>query len=122
MDEKMNEIPDIDKERIDKTAEDPNMRMGKLNDNMPKAQNLQLVGKFLKDKYYPELSLDEINERVDILMEKDKKLTLNAIVEKIEHGELNLVELSMDDLRNETDDLGKTVDTKDQDDGPSLED
>ena len=90
-------MEEINKNNVDNSSNE--LRMGKLNDEyMPKAQNIQLVGKYLKDKYYPQLSLDEINERVDKLA--DKGLTVDKIVELIENKQIDLLTMSMEEIES----------------------
>ncbi|MBR1539632.1 MAG: hypothetical protein IJ629_00325 [Clostridia bacterium] len=113
MDENENvNVNNIDKQEVDNSARD--MRMGKLNEYMPKAQNLQLVGKYLKDRYYPELSLDDINERIDMLA--DKGYTLDQIVDFIDHGQLDLITMNIDDLEIKNETRGN-----EENEGPNLE-
>ena len=103
----MEENEMIDKSGVDNAS--GTLRSGLLNDKyLPKAQNVQLVGKYLKDKYYPGLSLDEINERIDLLAEKG--LTPDKVVSQIESGKIDLATMSLEELKE-----------IDENDGPSLD-
>lgn len=105
------ENEEVKKEGIDNTAS--GMRIGKLTESMPKVQNVQELGKYLKTKYFPELDLDQIGDKLEVLT--NNGLSLNEIVEKIENGEL--------DLRNVPEKLSNLENKEqNQEEGPSLED
>lgn len=101
----------INKDQVDNSAN--GMKINELKEAMPKAQDVQLVGKFLKDKYYPGLSVDEIGERLDMLI--DQGLTVDEIVNQIEYGEIDLA-APIEELN-----IVKDNEEKKQDDGPSLD-
>ena len=89
------EMNEIKKDSIDEAGD--GLRSGIMNENaIPKANNIFVIGKFLRDTYYPGLSIDEINERIEIL--EDKGIIVEDVVKMIKDGQLDLNK-SIDEIK-----------------------